>query len=78
MLLSQSREIVRTWGVYELRASLMENSECLLTIGQREQEAHINEVFPNGEACLHYLREHDLPTSGWCPVELMQEPVLLP
>lgn len=78
MLLSQSREVVRQWGMYELRASLMENSECLLTIGQREQEPHINEVFPNGEACLHYLREHDLPGNGWCPVELMQAPTLLP
>lgn len=76
MLLSQSREVVRNWGVYELRASLMENSECLLTIGQREQEPHINEVFQSGEACLDYLHGNDLPVNGWTPVELVKEPQL--
>jgi hypothetical protein len=76
MLLSQSRESVRQWGVYKLHASLMENGECLLTIGVQEQAPHINEVFEDGEGCLDYLRGNDLPTSGWCPVELVREPQL--
>jgi hypothetical protein len=75
MLLSQSREVVRKYGAYELRAS-MENSECLLTIAQQEQEPHINEVFEDATTCEEYMREHDLPTSGWCPVELVKEPVI--
>lgn len=73
MLLSQSRECVRQWGAFELRASLMENSECLLTIGVKGQEPHINEVFEDDATCLRYLREHDLPTGGWCPIELEKE-----
>jgi hypothetical protein len=76
MLLSQDREAICQWKHYDLRAMLLESNECHLAIGQRDCPPHLIKTFESEEACLDYLREHDLPASGWMPMELVQVPQL--